>query len=102
MLYIWALQPLSVFAIWRMSRSDLPACSVPCQSPEMSPFAWVSFAGAGVAAGGDGEVWALADVEETPTASKATHVNAGSTRNTNFPVMIFPCSKDPVLAGSRL
>jgi hypothetical protein len=72
-LYIFALQPLSVFAILRIIRSDLPACRVPCQSPEISPFACVSLAGAGAAAALDCEVWALAGFGDAPRPRKVAH-----------------------------
>lgn len=87
MLYIFALHPLSVFAIWRMVRRDLPACRVPCQSPERSPFAWVSWAGAGVAAAVDGEVWALAGLGEMLDPTSVRNANADIARNTDFAVI---------------
>jgi hypothetical protein len=46
MRYILALQPLSVLASLKMMRRDVcGVCKVPCQSPEMSPFACVSIDG---------------------------------------------------------
>ena len=70
-----------------MIRSDLPACRVPCQSPEMSPFAWVSVVGAGVAAGADGDVWALAGVRERVDPKSVAQVSADIACNTDFTVI---------------
>jgi hypothetical protein len=75
---------------------------VPCQSPEMSPFAWVSVAGAGVAAGADGEVWALAGLGEKEDPRSVTHVSADIARNTDFAVIVVPCLEGSGSAGNCL
>jgi hypothetical protein len=87
MLYIFPLQPLSAFAIFRTSRSDLFAWRVPCQSPEISPFAWVSLAGAGAAAVLDCGVWVLAGFGDTPRHRKVTHAMMDVVRDIIFTVI---------------
>jgi hypothetical protein len=69
----------------------------------MSPFAWVSVAGAGVAAGADGEVWSMADINERPDPKRVTQVSEDIPRNTDFTViLLLRVLKEAGSAGNRL